>query len=328
MQTPITTRTRISSCLLSIILLTIIYLAEARAGAKIYRLGYLGGAAGMDDREMRLRQALRELGYTEGGNLIIEWRFAKRSESRLPQLAAELVRLNPDLIVTHGTQPARALKITTATIPIVVGSAGDLVGRGVVASLAKPGGNITGFTSIAPELNGKRLEVLKEIVPRASRVAFLHHSNEQDEARELEIAGRGLGLRVQQQEVNQVRQFESAYASMTEERAHALVISRNPFMNSHRTELISLAAKHRLPAMCDGTEWINAGCLLSYSLERTEGSHRAAVLIDKILKGAKPADLPVEQPTKFEFVINLKTAKQIGLTIPPSVLARADRVIR
>ena len=282
----------------------------------------------MDDREMRLRQALRELGYTEGGNLIIEWRFAKRSESRLPQLAAELVRLNPDLIVTHGTQPARALKITTATIPIVVGSAGDLVGRGVVASLAKPGGNITGFTSIAPELNGKRLEVLKEIVPRASRVAFLHHSNEQDEARELEIAGRGLGLRVQQQEVNQVRQFESAYASMTEERAHALVISRNPFMNSHRTELISLAAKHRLPAMCDGTEWINAGCLLSYSLERTEGSHRAAVLIDKILKGAKPADLPVEQPTKFEFVINLKTAKQIGLTIPSSVLARADRVIR
>lgn len=282
----------------------------------------------MDDREMRLRQALRELGYTEGGNLIIEWRFAKRSESRLPQLAAELVRLNPDLIVTHGTQPARALKITTATIPIVVGSAGDLVGRGVVASLAKPGGNITGFTSIAPELNGKRLEVLKEIVPRASRVAFLHHSNEQDEARELEIAGRGLGLRVQQQEVNQVRQFESAYASMTEERAHALVISRNPFMNSHRTELISLAAKHRLTAMCDGTEWINAGCLLSYSLDRTEGSHRAAVLIDKILKGAKPADLPVEQPTKFEFVINLKTAKQIGLTIPPSVLARADRVIR
>ena len=275
-----------------------------------------------------MRQGLRELGYIEGRNIVIEWRFAKGSENRLPELAAELVRLKPDVMVTTGTQPARALKDSTTTIPIVVASAGDLVGRGLVASLARPGGNITGFTSIALDLNGKRLEILKELVPRASRVAFLYQPREQDELRELEIAARALGLQIQQREVAQASQFQSAYVAMTRERADALLISRNPFTNSHRRPLIDLAAKHRLPAMCDGTEWTNAGCLISYAQNRAEGSRRAAVLIDKILKGAKPADLPVEQPTKFEFVINLKTAKQIGLTISPNVLARADRVIR
>jgi ABC-type uncharacterized transport system substrate-binding protein len=205
------------------------------------------------------------------------------------------------------------------TVPVTaVLSAGDLVGRGIVASLAKPGGNITGFTAIAPELNGKRLEVLKEIVPRASRVAFLYRPGEQDELKQLQIAARALGLQIQQHEVRQASQFTAAYAAMSKERADALIISRNPFTNSHRKELIELAVKHRLPAMCDGTEWTSANCLVSYAQNRADGSRRAAVLIDKILKGAKPADLPVEQPTKFELVINLKTAKQIDLTIPPT----------
>jgi len=319
---------RIVICLLTAFLLTTVSLADAQQRAKIYRLGYLGGGPGIEDREETLRQGLRELGYIEGRNIVIEWRFAKGDENRLPELAAELVRLKPDVIATTGTQPARALKDATTTIPIVVVSAGDLVGRGIVASLARPGGNITGFTSIAPELNGKRLEVLKEIVPRASRVAFLHNPHEQDELRELEIAARALGLRVQPHEVDQASRFQSAYAAMSRERANALLISRNPFTNSHRKELIDLAAKHRLPAMCDGTEWTNAGCLISYGQSRTEGAHRAAVLIDKILKGVKPADLPVEQPMKFELVINLKAAKQIGLTIPQSVLYRADKVIK
>jgi ABC-type uncharacterized transport system substrate-binding protein len=301
---------------------------EAQQRARTYRIGYLSGEAGIDEREEAIRQGLRELGYIEGQNLVIEWRFAKGNADRLPELAAELVGLKPDVLVTGGTGPARALKNSTTTIPIVVASAGDMVGRGLVASLARPGGNITGSTSISLELNGKRLEILKEIVPRAARVAFLYRPGEQDELRELEIAARTLGLTILAREVQQASQFQSAYAAMAKEHADALVISRNPFMNTHRKALIDLAAKHRLPAICDGTTWTSSGCLVSYSQDRTDVYRRAAILIDKILKGAKPADLPVEQPTKFEFVINLKTAKQIGVTIPPNVLARADKVIR
>ena len=301
---------------------------EAQQPKKVYRLGYLSGEGGINEREEAIRQGLRELGYIEGQNLVIEWRFAKGDADRLPALAVELVGLKPDVLVTGGTGPARALKNATTTIPIVVASAGDMVGRGLVASLARPGGNITGSTSIAPELNGKRLEILKEIVPKAARVAFLYYPNEQDELRELEIAARALGLKILPSEVQQASQFQSAYAAMTKEHADALIISRNPFMNTHRKALIDLATKHRLPAMCDGTTWTSSGCLVSYAQNRTEVYHRAAVLIDKILKGAKPADLPVEQPMRFEFVINLKTAKQIGLTIPPNVLARASRIIK
>jgi len=295
---------------------------------KVYRLGYLSGEAGIEEREETIRQGLREFGYIEGRNLVIEWRFAKGDYKRLPELAAQLVALKPDVLMTAGTQPSRALKDATATIPIVVSSAGDLVGRGLVASLARPGGNITGSTSITLDLNGKRLEILKEIVPRVSRVAFLHNPTERDEVMALEVAGGALGLHVQGHEVEQPSQFQSAYAAMTKERADALVISRNPFMNTYRRELSDLAVKHRLPAMCDGTNWISAGCLVSYAQNRTEVYRRAVVYVDKILKGAKPADLPVEQPTKIEFVINLKTAKEIGLTIPPNLLARADRVVK
>jgi len=314
--------------LLATLILATVSFAEAQQPKKVYRLGYLGGGPGIEERAETFRQGLRELGYIEGHNLIIEWRFAKGDENRLPELAAELVRLKPDVIVTRGTQPARALKDATTTIPIVVASAGDLVGRGLVASLARPGGNITGLTSIALDLNGKRLEILKEIVPRASRVAFLYLPHEQDELRALEAAARALGLQVQQHEVREASQFPSAYAAMSKERADALLISSNPFANSHRKPLIDLAAKHRLPAMCDGTEWTNAGCLISYAHNRAEGSRRAAVFVDKILKGTKPADIPVEQPMKFEFVINLKTAKQIGVTIPQWTLMKADKVIQ
>jgi len=317
--------------LLTFLIAAVFQPTEAQQAKKVYRIGFLLAGPGprMDEvREKPLRQGLQELGYIEGQNVVIDWRFAKGEENRLPELAAELVRLKPDVLVTIGTQPARALKDSTKTIPIVVISAGDLVGRGIVASLARPGGNITGFTSIAPELNGKRLELLKEIVPRVSQVAFLYLPHEEDELKELEAAARALGLKIQHHKVGHADQFQSAYTAMAREHADALLISSNPFTNSHRSTLIDLAAKHRLPAMCDGTAWTNAGCLISYAQDRTEGSRRAAVLIDKIFKGAKPADLPVEQPTKFELVINLQTAKQIGVTIPETMLYRADKVIK
>jgi putative ABC transport system substrate-binding protein len=273
---------------------------------------------------------LRELGYVEGKNILIEYRYAEGKTDRLPELAAELVRLKLDIIVTAGTVPALALRDGTTTIPIVVASAGDLVGRGLVASLARPGGNITGSTSIAPQLSGKRLELLKEIIPHASRVAVLYQAYEEDEVKEIEIAARPLGVQIQRTEVQQPSQFQSAYAAMTRERASALIISRSALTNSssHRQQLIDLAVKNRLPAMCENWTWTSAGCPVSYGPDQLHLWRRTAVYVDKILKGAKPAELPVEQPTKFEQVINLKTAKQIGLTIPPNVLARADKVIR
>jgi ABC-type uncharacterized transport system substrate-binding protein len=311
------------------LLLVLCVSAEAQQSKTRFRIGYLTNDAEIrKEYEGIFQQTLRELGYIEGQNLLIEWRFTKGKLELLPNLVDELVRLKLDVIVTSGTQPIRALKKATTTIPIVVTGGGDLVGRGLVESLARPGGNITGVTSIAPDLTGKRLELLKEVVPRAARMAFLYQPHEQDELREMQIAGRALGVQIQPIEVQQASEFQNAYAAMTKERAGALTISRNPFTNFHRKRLIDLSVKKRLPAMCDGTEWTSDGCLLSYARDRTEAIHRAATYVDKILKGAKPADLPVEQPMKFEFIVNLKTAKQIGLTIPPNVLARADRVIR
>jgi putative tryptophan/tyrosine transport system substrate-binding protein len=323
-------RNKVIGFALSALLFALCTSAEAQQAKKVYRIGYLSiGGSFQDSPGLELfRQDLRAFGYIEGQNLVIEWRFAKGNADRLPELAAELVRPNPDVIVTSATQPVRALKDATTIIPIVVIGAGDLVGRGLVASLARPGGNITGSTSIAPELTGKRLELLKEVVPRASRMAFLYQPYERDELREMQIAARALGVQIQQLEVQDASEFQNAYAAMTKERIDALTISRSTLTNFHRKQLIDLAVKHRLPAMCDGTEWANDGCLISYSRDRTESIRRAAVYVDKILKGANPGDLPVQQPKKFELIINVKTAKQIGLTIPPNVLARADRVIR
>jgi putative tryptophan/tyrosine transport system substrate-binding protein len=229
-----------------------------------------------------------------------------------------------------GTTATAAAKQATSTIPIVVGSAGDLVGGGLVASLARPGGNITGSTSIAPDLSGKRLELLREVISKAAPVAVLFYPNpgSWDQIRETETAARGLGVRLQLVEVRDPNEFEKAYVAMRKQRASAVIIILTSFTNNHRKQLISLALKNRLPSVCEQSEWTNDGCLISYGPNVLLLFRRAAIYVDKILKGAKPADLPVEQPMKFELVINLKTAKQIGLTIPPNLLARADKVIK
>jgi putative ABC transport system substrate-binding protein len=242
----------------------------------------------------------------------------------VPDLAADLVRLRADAIVTQGTQATLAVKQATNTIPIVVAGAGDLVGEGLVASLARPGGNVTGSTNIDPDLNAKRLELL-------SRVAVLYHGGpggDQDELRETQAAAQVLGVQIQSLQVQDPSQFQNAYAAMTRERADALIIFHGTFTLFHGKELLELATKNRLPTMCGQPAWSEAGGLITYGHDRSHQWRRAAYFVDKILKGAKPAGLPVEQPKKFEFIINLKTAKQIGLTIPPNVLARADKVIK
>lgn len=316
-------------CLFAIVaVLGVGAIVEAQPPNKVYRIGYLVGGSGIEASHERTRQGLRELGYIEGQNMVIEWRFAKGNADRLPALAAELVQLKLDVIVAAGTEPIRALKNATTTIPIVVTVAGDLVGRGLVASLARPGGNITGSTMINPGLSGKRMELIKDVIPHASRVAFLYQPHEQDELRELQNAARALEVHIQPLEVQQASQFQNAYAAMTKERPDALSISRNPFTNVHRRQLVDLAVKYRLPAMCEGRDWTNDCCLMSYLPDRTEAYRRAAVYVDKILKGANPATLPVEQPTKFELVINLKTARRLAVRIPADVLIRADRVIK
>ena len=236
-----------------------------------------------------------------------------------------------DLIVTLGTQATVAAKQATSTIPILVGNAGDLVGEGLVASLARPGGNITGFTSVDPDLSVKRLQLLRETLPKVSRVAVLYHGGpggDQDELREIQTAAKTLGVQIQPLQVLEADQFQRAYTAMTKDRAQALIIFLGTFTAFHRKELLELGAKIRIPTMCGNPEWSEAGGLISYGHDRRDQFRRAASYVDKILKGTKPADLPVQQPTKFELVINLKTAKQIGVTIPPNVLARADRVIR
>jgi putative ABC transport system substrate-binding protein len=273
---------------------------------------------------------LRELGYVEGKNIVIEYRYADGKLERLPELAAELIGLKVDIIVVGGTSATSAAKQATGKIPIVVGSAGDLVGAGLVASLARPGGNVTGSTGIAPDLSGKRLELLREIVSKASPVAVLFYPNpgSWDQVRATETAAHGLGVKLQSIQVRDPNEFENAYATMGKQQANAVIIILTSFTNNHRKQLVNLAIKNRLPSVCEQSEWINDGCLISYGPDGLYPFRRAATYVDKILKGAKPAHLPVEQPTKFELVINLKAAKQIGLTIPPNVLARADRVIR
>ena len=277
-----------------------------------------------------MRQGLRELGYIEGKNILIEYRYGEGKLDRVPELAAELVRLQVDVFVVGGTVAATAAKRATITIPIVVGGAGDLIGTGLVDSLAKPGENLTGSTSIAPDLSGKRLELLKEVAPKAMRVAVLWDSSpgQSDEVKATQAAGHAFGVKVHSVEIRDPNDFENTYAEVIKQQAGAVIIIQSSFSLGYRKQLAALAAKHRLPSMCEQKEWTNDGCLVSYGPDLLYLWRRAAVFVDKILKGAKPADLPVEQPKKFEFVINLKTAKQIGVTIPPNVLARADKVIK
>ena len=307
--------------------------AEAQQPTKVPQIGYLSSdsPSTIAVRIEAFRQGLRELGNVEGKDIVIEWRFAKGKADRLPGLATELVRLKVEVIVTSGPAATRAAKESTVTIPIVTAQDPDPVGNGLVASLARPGGNITGLSTLAPEINGKRLELLKEIVPRLSRVAVLASSTTPGNAQQLketELAARALGVQLQFLNVRGAKDIEPAFPGASKERADAILVLQSPVFVNERTQLTELAVKSRLPAIYDRREFVDDGGLICYGTNFTDLSHRAATYVDKILKGAKPADLPVEQPTKFELIINLKAAKQIGLTIPPNVLARADKVIR
>ena len=273
------------------------------------------------------RQGLRDLGYVEGTNIVLEYRFAAGQNERLPALAAELVHLQVDLMVTNNPAGAQAAKDATETIPIVTATGG----HHVVASLARPGGNITGLTLMAPELASKRLELLKEALPHVSRVAVLQNAGNPvspDELREVEAAARGLGLQLQSLAVWHLDELDSVFAVMTREGAEALIALADAVFWNHRTRVVALAAQHRLPAVFDAREFAEAGGLMTYGPSVPDSYRRAAVYVDKILKGTKPADLPVEQPVKFELVLNLKTAKALGMMMPPSLLLLADEVIK
>jgi ABC-type uncharacterized transport system substrate-binding protein len=302
--------------------------------AGVPRVGYLGNSSPSLEVDLldAFRQGLRELGYTEGQNIIIEYRWAEGKYDRFPDLLADLVRLKVDAIVTAGTPGALAAKRATKTIPIVLAVAGDAVGAGLVDSLARPGGNVTGSTTIVQELEGKRLELLKEVVPRLSRVAFLSNPTNplsRIVLKQTQLAAPALHLRLEPiVEVKGVSELERAFAIISKVRSDALIMVADRFLLAERTRIVEFAEKHRLPTMYPYSEMVKDGGLMSYSPSYPDSFRRAAKYIDKILKGAKPADLPVEQPTKFELVINLKTANALGLTIPQSVLLRADQIIQ
>jgi putative ABC transport system substrate-binding protein len=322
-----------SSFLIAVALLAVGVIAEAQQPKKVPRIGYLSVLSPSSDsaRIEAFRQGLRELGYVEGQSLAIEPRYTEGKLDRLPDLAGELVRLNVDVIVAGGSTAIRAAKNATKLIPIVMAHGSDPVALGYVASLARPGGNITGLTHLAPELGGKRLELLKDMIARLSRVAVLTDpgtGGHGPQIRELEVAAPALGLQLRPVEVRGPNELESAFSTMTVWRAGAFIGLQQPTLDRLRQRIVDLAAKNRLPAMYPNSEYVETGGLTSYAADIVAMFRRTAVYVDKILKGTKPADLPVEQPTKFEFIINLKAAKQIGLTIPPNVLARADRVIK
>ena len=307
---------------------------RAQQQKKVPRIGYLSALepARESARSKAIRLGLRELGYIEGQNLAIEYRYAEGKSNRAPELAAELVRLKVDIIVVAGGGPwIRAAKNATNTIPIImVGVGDDPVEGGLVESLARPSGNVTGLTFLNRELGGKRLELLKEAVPKIARVAVLYDPALQNnilQLKEVESAARSLGLTVRSWDVRTGQGFERLFAALTKERPDGLYVPGGPLMTTNRNRIVGFALKNRLPSVYQNREAVDAGGLMSYAADETESYQRVAYYVDRILKGAKPGDLPVEQPTKFELVINLKTAKQIGVTIPANVLARADRVI-
>ena len=323
---------KISALIVATLILTGLPPAWAQQPKKIARVGYLGNTASTSAIDMKpFHERLRDLGYIEGQNITIEYRYFDGKVERLPELAAELVRLNCDVIVAIGNEAAGAAKNATKETPIVMASTSDAVRSGLVASLARPGGNITGLTSMGAEIYGKRLELLKEMIPKLSRVGFLWSPTSPvaaDNLKETETVARSLRVGIQSLEVKGPDDIEGAFQAATNKRAEALLVDGSGFFTANQKQIIDLAIKHRLPAMYPNTRSVEAGGLMTYAGDRSEQYRRAADYVDKILKGAKPADLPVERPKKFELVINLKTAKQIGLTIPPNVLARADRVIR
>jgi putative tryptophan/tyrosine transport system substrate-binding protein len=308
-------------------------LSNAASAQQVPRLGFLGTNSPSDisARIEAFRQGLRDIGYIEEQNIVIEYRWAEGKPDRLPKLAAELVNLRVDIIVTHGEAAIRALKQATRTIPIVVGVTGDLVVTGHAASLARPGGNVTGLVDTSPELSGKRLEILKEILPKISRIAVLWNGAnpvKRLDFKESEAAAHALGLRLQSLEVKTADDFDNKLKAAMTPHAAALVVLYDALIASNTKSIVDFTVNNRLPAMHGATEVVDAGGLMSYAANVPDLFRRSAWYVDRILKGAKTADLPIEQPTKFELIINLKAAKQIGLTIPPNLLARADRVIR
>ena len=315
----------------AILLLAASLTAEAQS-VSMHRIGMLEtippalNAANLD----AFRQGLRELGYIEGQTLIIEYRSADGREERFPSLAKELVRLKVDLIVTRGTPATQAAKDAAGTIPVVAANAGDLVGSGLVASLARPGGNVTGLTAVTTALEAKRLELLRELVPRLSRIAGLYNMHDPRTRlgwKEIEAASRSFGIEPQLLDVREAYDIGPAFHAAVRQRADALIVAASSLTQANRQVIADLAMKHRLPAMYPYREFVDAGGLVSYGANVPDMYRRASYFVDKILKGAKPADLPVEQPTKFELVINMRTAKGLGLTISPSVMLRADQVI-
>src|SRR3989454_8722705 len=318
---------------LAVILTLSLTLAPLGAGAqqtgKVPRIGFLGAASAFTEKSRieAFRQGLHELGYVEGENIVIEWRWAEGKFDRLPVLAAELVRLNVEVIVTGGSTSSGAAKKVTTTIPIVMAQTNDPVGSGFVASLARPGGNMTGLSTFAPELSGKRLELLKEVVPKLSRVAVFGDSTTPGNAqalKETELAARALKVQLRYLDILGPKDLETAFREASKGRADAVIVLGAPVLISPRRQIADLTVKNRLPAAYPVAEYVEDGGLMSYGVSVSDLYRRAATYVNKTLKGAKPADLPVEQPTKFELAINLKTAKALGLTIPQSVLGPAD----
>jgi putative tryptophan/tyrosine transport system substrate-binding protein len=323
---------KLRSFVLNAMLLALCASAEAQQSTKIPRIGYLSGSSIISSNTEAFQQGLRDLGYNEGKNIVIEWRFADGNRDRLRALAAELVRLKVEVIVASGGGDTRAAKEVTATIPIVMAQTDDPVASGFVASLARPGGNITGLSTLSPELSGKRLELLKEVVSKLSRVAVFGTSSSPGDApvlNETKLAADALGVNIQYLDVLSSKDFDSAFRTAVKGRAEAVLWAVSGAVRGTRyPQIAELAVKSRLPAIYSSRLYVLDGGLMSYGVHTPDLNRRAATYVDKVLKGAKPADLPVEQPIKFEFAINLKAAKQIGLTIPPNVLARADKVIK
>ena len=323
-----------SSILVATLALVLGVAAEAQQAGKVPRIGYLGASNASTEAiyVKPFRERLREIGYVEEQNLTIEYRFSEGKVDRLPDLAAALVRLQCDVIVTIGTEAAEVAKKVIKTIPVVMAFGADAERRGIIASLARPGGNITGLTSINTELSGKRLDLLKEIIPKLSQVGYLWSPTNPDAdyaMKETETVAGSLGLGIQSLEVKRPDDIERAFQAATKKRAQALMLGGGGgFLSSHQKRIVELAAKNRLPGVYPNGRYVEAGGLMTYSEDRSEMLRRAAEIVDKILKGTKPADIPVERPKKFDFVINLKAPKQIGLTVPPEVLARATKLIK
>jgi putative ABC transport system substrate-binding protein len=312
-------------------ILASIQFADAQQLKNVPRIGYLSGGPLSAARTDPFRQGLRELGYIEGKNIILEWRSADGKRDRTSALAAELVRLKVNVIVTTGSADTRLVKEATSSIPVVMTQANDPVGSGFVATLARPAGNITGLSSFSPELSGKRLEILKEIIPGLSRIAVFGTSTSPGNAqalKDIEIAAAALGVKLHYVDVLSPKDISTAFRDANKAQDNAILMNVSGSLAIQQKELAALAVKSRLPVMYEHKQYLEAGGLMSYGPDIPDMYRRAAIYVDKILKGANPGDLPVEQPTKFELVINLKAAKQIGLTVPPNVLARADRVIK